>query len=246
MTFSNRKGQGLLAFLAVENECQHSRESLATLLWGRTGDERARHNLRQSIARIRAEFGDIIASDGDCIALDRSVCDTDVARFEMLADKGDVDSLAEAQALYRGDLLDGAAPREEAFAQWLLVARLRLRQLACRTADALADKLIEAEDIDAAMQVLRTLLDMEPAHERAHRRLMELLARANRRSDALRQYQQCVEALRRELGVEPDAETQALCRKLRGGEQPGSPPGTRRNTGHADVQCAGCRRAAFR
>ena len=224
--FTNRKGQALLAFLAVESDGQHSRESLATLLWGRTGDERARHNLRQSIARIRAEFGDIIVSSGDCIALDRSACDTDVDRFEMLAEKRDVDSLAEAHSLYRGDLLDGATPREEAYAEWLLVARQRLRQLACKTTDELADKLIEAEDLDAATRVLRTLLEMEPAHERAHRRLMELLTRANRRSDALRQYQQCVEALQRELGVEPDAETRALCRKLRAGEDTAGPRGT--------------------
>ena len=36
---------------------------LATLLWGNTGEERARHNLRQSLARIRQTFGDIVASD---------------------------------------------------------------------------------------------------------------------------------------------------------------------------------------
>jgi adenylate cyclase len=50
--------------------------------------------------------------------------------------------------------------------------------------------------------------------------LMRLLARTGRRSDALRQYQACVEALRRDLNAEPSAETQALCGEIRD-----APPG---------------------
>ena len=48
-----KKAQALLAYLAVENSRSHSRESLATLLWGGTGEDRARHNLRQALSRIR-------------------------------------------------------------------------------------------------------------------------------------------------------------------------------------------------
>jgi DNA-binding SARP family transcriptional activator len=240
VAFSSRKGQALLGYLAVENDRQHSRESLASLLWGRTGDDRARHNLRQAIARIRAELVDIIAGEGDCVALDQHACETDVTRFAALAACTDTDSLSEALTLYRGDLLEGVTPREETFADWLPVARLRLRQLACKVADDLADKLIAAGKTDAAMQALGTLLDMEPAHERAHRRLMELLMLGNRRSEALRQYQQCVEALKRELGVEPDAGTQALCRKLRGDESAAGSgeKDTSTRTGIAEVSSA--------
>ena len=54
------------------------------------------------------------------------------------------------------------------------------------------------------------MLRLDPAHETAHRNLMELLGLSGRRSDALRQYQECVESLKRELGVEPGAEIQQL------------------------------------
>ncbi len=55
----SKKAQALLGYLAVENGRSHSRESLATLLWGATGEERARHNLRQALSQIRRECGPI-------------------------------------------------------------------------------------------------------------------------------------------------------------------------------------------
>jgi adenylate cyclase len=44
---------------------------------------------------------------------------------------------------------------------------------------------------------------------------MELLSGSGRRSDALRQYQECVEALERELGAEPGPDTRRLFNKLK-------------------------------
>ena len=44
-----KKIRALVAFLGVESGRAHSREALASLLWAETGDERARHNLRQPV-----------------------------------------------------------------------------------------------------------------------------------------------------------------------------------------------------
>ena len=43
---------------------------------------------------------------------------------------------------------------------------------------------------------------------------MRAYARAGRRGEALRQYKSCAEILQRELGVAPDAETQALAEAI--------------------------------
>ncbi len=67
VAFSSRKAQALIAYLAVEAARPQSRETLASLLWGKTGEQRARHNLRQSLAKIRQTFGDIIVANGDCL-----------------------------------------------------------------------------------------------------------------------------------------------------------------------------------
>jgi adenylate cyclase len=53
---------------------------------------------------------------------------------------------------------------------------------------------------------------------------MELLARAGRRSDALRQYRSCAEILERELGAEPDPETKDLYARLQKSEPAAEAP----------------------
>ncbi len=78
-----------------------------------------------------------------------------------------------------------------------------------RTSDRLTGMLIDQKKNDEAMDVLGRRLALDPACEPAHRKLMELLASGGRRSDALRQYQICVDALKRELGADPSQETKA-------------------------------------
>jgi len=73
----------------------------------------------------------------------------------------------------------------------------------------------DQDRVDEAIEVLNFMLSMDSAHETAHRTLMELLSESGRRSDALRQYQECADALERELGAQPGAETQQLFAKLR-------------------------------
>lgn len=204
-----KKAQALLAYLAVENSTPQSREHLATLLWGNTGEERARHNVRQALSHIRQFCGPIVASVDQSLGIDREICAVDVADFLTEADGNDAATLAEGLEHYRGDLLEGLHIREPEFDDWLRDARERLRAIACATIDRLADILIAEGRDEEAAGALNKRLAMDPACELAHRSLMDLLARKGRRSDALRQYQVCVDALRRELGAEPSPETTA-------------------------------------
>ena len=50
-----RKAQGLLTYLAVEE--RGTRDSLANLFWGERSEERARHNVRQALSKIRSICG---------------------------------------------------------------------------------------------------------------------------------------------------------------------------------------------
>ena len=214
---SSKKALALLTYLAVESG-PRPREVLANLLWGGTGDDRARHNLRQALSKIRHCCDSLIVANGDDLSLDRA-CDSDVARFEELARSKDSDELRECLDLYRGELLEGLNPREPEYADWLMMARAQLRDTACRVADRLGHALIEAGRVDDAINAFRDLLAVDAAHEPAHSALMSLYVKAGRRSDALRQFQACGEALQRELGVEPSAETREIYEGLRKGEQ---------------------------
>jgi len=218
----SKKALALVGYLAVE-EGPIPRETLATLLWADTGDERARHNLRQALSKIRHCCDSLVAVNGDCLELDSRNCETDVAHFEVLASNDDPGQLRQCLDLYRGELLEGINPREPEYADWLMLARARLRNMACQVANRLGRVLAEQGRSEESIKAYCALLEIDPAHELAHRALMDLYARAGRRSDALRQYRICAEALDRELGVEPDAETKRHYEELRGNAGPAEP-----------------------
>lgn len=215
IAFTSRKAQALMAYLAVEADRAQSRETLASLLWGSTGEQRARHNLRQSLGKLRQAFGQVVVANGDCLSLDCAICHTDVGEFQSLVGRNDVDALRRCLDLYRGELLAGMELREAEFSDWLLVVRNRLRQTACEVAARLADKLVAEDRLEDAIAALDDLLAIDAADEKAHRQLIKLYAATGNRSRALRQYQRCKSVLERELGAAPDARTRALCRRLK-------------------------------
>jgi adenylate cyclase len=215
---TGKKTQGLLGYLAVETSRPHSREQLAALLWSETGDERARHNLRQALSKIRRSYGPLIVAAGETLALDLELCSVDVQDFNTLARSTDVDALSRCIALYRSDLLDGLVLREALYDEWLLGAQHQLRRTACEVIERLAVALADANRADEAISVLGRRIAMDPACEPAHRHLMELYDRIGRRSDALRQYQYLSEALQQHLGAEPEAETVAVYQRIRKGK----------------------------
>jgi adenylate cyclase len=215
---TSKKARALLAYLAVEGERPHARERLAGMLWSETGDERARHNLRQSLSAIRRSCGPVIASQGDLLRLDRNRCTADVIDFKRLSGAETADELRRCLDLYRGDLLEDLEPREPVYDEWLGLARARLRKLACQAVDDLVRVLTAENRNEEAIEVLERRLAMDPCCEAAYRQLMELLAQVGRRSEALRQYQTCAEVLQRQLGAEPDSATRDLHARLRGAE----------------------------
>lgn len=212
----SRKAQALLGFLAVENKRAHSREQLATLLWSAVGDERARHNLRQTLSKIRSCCDSLLIARGDSLAINAQHCAVDIVEFDRLAKSNDAKELRRCLALYDGELLEGLVTREPAFEEWLIPTRARYRRIACEVADQLVALVDGHDSNEEIIEALNHRLLLDPACEPAHAKLMELFARVGRRSDALRQYQSCVEVLDRELGAEPSPETRSLYAEIRG------------------------------
>ena len=214
LQLTGKKIQGLIAYLGVEHDRPHSRSELATLLWSESGQERARHNLRQAVSKIRGLCPDLLEVHDDLLSLAQS-CEVDVQEFQHLVDSEDLGEVERAIVLYRHDLLTGLSLQEEAFGDWLWDARARLRDRASGAFERLAEGLSAEGREEDAIEMWRRRLDFDPACEPAHRSLMQALFRLGRRSDALRQYQKCKKTLDRELGVEPSPETEDLLRSIR-------------------------------
>jgi DNA-binding SARP family transcriptional activator/pimeloyl-ACP methyl ester carboxylesterase len=214
LTFRTQKAQALLAFLAMPPGQGHRRDKLAALLWGAMRDEQARTSLRQALYDLRKNLGsaaDVLRADGETVSLDSAAVELDVTMFTRAASEEVPEQVA---LLYRGDFLDGFRIDEEPFETWLMAERERLRELAI---DALARVLSHQRKtggLAAALRTARQLLAIDRLQEPVHRTLMRLHAETGQRAAALRQYQQCVTALQRELGVEPELETKQLYREI--------------------------------
>ncbi len=214
---ATKKAQALLAYLALPPGRPHSREKLAALLWGETIDERARDSLRHALGALRKTLGKrtpTVITDGDTVALNAAVVTVDVAAFERCARSRAPAALARAAVLYRGDLLEGLMVDAAPFEEWLRTERERLRDLAL---DALGRLLVyqsKAARPDRAIQTAGRLLALDPLQEDVHRTLIRLYVRAGRRRPAVEQYERCRALMQRELGAEPEPETQQLYRTL--------------------------------
>lgn len=214
-----RHAGALLAVLALSPNGALPRDRLAGLLWSDRGEEQARHSLRQCLLGLRKELGEAdgspLVTSHDEVRLDRDRLAVDAWEFDRLVQDGRPEALARALALYRGDLVDGLSLRSAGFEEWLAGARARWRQRFSECALKLIGLASAAGDAEMAANAARRLLAVEPANEEAHRALMRLYGGMGRRAEALRQYQLCVEALKRELDAEPDAATRRLFDELR-------------------------------
>jgi DNA-binding SARP family transcriptional activator len=217
-----KKAQALLAFLALSPARRHTRERLAALLWADAPDEHARNSLRQTLFAIRSALGPtaphVLGSDAAAVWLEPGAIEVDVLAFERLLAQGTDDALARAAALYQGELLEGFAV-EAAFEEWLWPARERLRRAAMTAMTRILARQSDAGATDAAIATSSRLLGVEPTHEPAHRALIRLYAAAGRRAEAIRQYQACVDVLRRELSTEPEPATVEAYRLAAGSDE---------------------------
>lgn len=222
LALTTRKDRLLLAFLALSAGKPQSRDKLAGLLWGDRGETQARDSLRQSLAAIRQAFRptglDPVKADRETVAFDPSGIEIDVLRFEATP----------SAAFYRGDLLEGIEGTPE-YEQWLTPERERLAGLAVRALEQVSIAGLAECATDEAVALGRRLLAADRLREPVYRALMRLHARRGERTEALKIYAACREALQQELKIDPDLKTQNLYRDILT-DQPETPAPTAPST----------------
>jgi DNA-binding SARP family transcriptional activator len=204
----NRAGQ-ILKFLVTERHRTAYSDEIVERLWPNAGAQDTRglryfiHVLRDHLepkgaANPPSSF--VLAARGGYV-LDESRVWIDADAFEESVEagmsarqRGDVltalEHLRRAMELYRGDFL-----ADEPYAEWAVLERERLRQVASDALHVLATLSQRMGDLAEAATSLKRLADLEPYDVDVHRELLVVLLRDGRRSEAVRRY----EALRRRV-----------------------------------------------
>jgi TolB-like protein/Flp pilus assembly protein TadD len=218
IAIGSRKGQALLAFLALQPGKPQPREKVMSLLWSDSGEPQARSSLRQALTELRKALVDLdpppLITDRDTVHIDPDAVEVDAVTFDRLVDEDTPGELARAVELYRGDLLDGLAVHDTEFEAWLRIERERLRA----RASLAFENLLERQTGNDAIATGRRLLALDPLKEATHRALIRLYTEVGDRNMAIKQYNACCEVLQAELGLMPEIETQQLAEEIQRGE----------------------------
>jgi len=223
----SRDAQEILCYLIVNRRASVPRETLAGLISSSSRTKRSKRALRQALWRLRdslrmgaCSFADRVLRPGSGwvqFVSDPEVW-VDVDEFERASAHRkpallpeDLDRLAKAVDLYRGDLL------QSSYQQWCLDERERLRQIYLNSLDSLVVHCEASGDLEGGMTYANRALRADPTSERAYRALMRLYLALGDRTSAMRCYERCVRTLHDELGVEPDSETRKLENVIRSG-----------------------------
>src|SRR5258708_4989002 len=204
-----RRGLALLIYLA-EAKGAVARDVLATLLWPESPRETAHARLRRMLHRIALALGQpIFETDRASVRWSPAIeLKVDSHLFESACDRG---AFEEACLCYRGDFLAGFALADCAvFDDWAFYRREALRGRLMHGLERLVRDNNAAGDHFAAAAHAGRLVELDPLSEVYGRHLIRSLLTAGDRGSAERHHAALTQRLRDELGVAPEAATEAL------------------------------------
>lgn len=216
---TTRPGRQLLKWLLTSRIRRLPREETFERLWpgsGGTSTPRVAINRLRQVLEPDVDARDsILDYDAEAVWIRRDAdVWVDADAFEhLLSDAAHADDPMElweqADRLYVGDYLP-----EDLYDDWASQRRDNLLSRWIELQFNLSPGRERRSDAPGAILALQRVLEKDPYDERAARELMLLLARHDRRSEAVRVHQRLVVSLQKELEAEPSEETEAVYRQI--------------------------------
>src|SRR6516162_9707681 len=185
LVLRNRKTRAILAVIGLIEGKRVARNRLAALFWDELSDVQARMNLRHSLSELNRllnhRMPGLVEIDRTAVRLNTELCWID----------------AFAPATHFERLLDDLDGISSTFDHWLALEREKFEHRERASLEREIKQLVEedaAPEIQAA--AARKLINFEPTHEGAVRRLMTAFAQMGDRVQAIREYERCLQALR--------------------------------------------------
>ena len=219
-----RKGQWLLSILALREGRHVERQTLAGMLWPDSLEEQSLSNLRRTLTDLRSAMGGcadrIVARTNRSLALELQPGDfVDISEFRALLKSAteqepsdpaaSVAALTCAIELYSGPLLEGCDEH------WAYQERQHTELMYLDALERLSALHLKDAQMEAAIALLKRTLTVDPLREHAQRDLMRAYAANSDLASAVQVYRDYRILVRRELNINPDADTQALYEQIK-------------------------------
>lgn len=202
--------QRLVAFLALCNR-PLMRLYVAGTLWLDSSEERSAASLRSALWRLHRPGYRVVESRGSTLRLapDVGVDAHEVAALarRLLELRSDPDSVTSTEALAAELLPDW-------YDDWVVLEREQLRQLCIRALEAHAERLFSAGTYERAASSALAAVRSDPLRESAHRLLIRVHLAEGNWGGAVHQYRLYAQLLRRQLGLKPSPQIEALVNGL--------------------------------
>lgn len=198
----SRHTRHLLAFLAARGEATVAEDVVLESLWPDVEGSKKKLYWSVSVLRKALRGGDsgwdYVLRTPQGLRLNPELPRWhDLSELEALLEQGDPGRARRAVELYRGPYLEGC------YDDWAVRLRDRIERQVTELLSRSARWALEQGSQQEALEYTHRLLDIDPLHQEAHLVAMRAYNALARPQDALRQFQQCEQALKRELELEP-------------------------------------------
>lgn len=217
----SRPAQALLAYLILNSGTAIRREKLAGLLWPDASDTNSRSNLRHALWRIRkAVGGDYLNADDLAIAFNSEApyqLDVEALDYDTRSNPS-TEALMACVSVYAGEFLPGF------YEDWIALERERWQATFERKMELLLERLIAERRWRETLEWAEHWIVQGQVPESAYRALLAAQYHLGNTAGMAAVYQRCLDALRKELDVEPSEQTHALYKQLSQGRSPYGAP----------------------
>ena len=227
LTWPTNKSKALFQILLIEPGRLVPTDQLLEYLWPALPPRKALNNLWVTVSQLRRVLqpdspprsrsayihkqgeGYRFNSESD-YWLDGDAFATHLAAAQSAADlTASINAWEAARILYQGDYLE-----DEPYAEWAQIPRNQWRRRCVQLLVNLAQAQARNGRFQQAITLCREILTLNNTNETAYRLLMQCHAALGERAAALHVYNEAVNALQDELGVDPMPETDELAQQI--------------------------------
>jgi DNA-binding SARP family transcriptional activator/TolB-like protein/Tfp pilus assembly protein PilF len=215
----SRKARALLAYLALNRGQRIPRPRIAKYLWPRNSNKEALANLRQALLDLKEAMGPLFlrvltVTPGEIRLQPQAVW------VDALAVSNGLDDLPQLNVFSGSVLLDSLDGISSELDEWLGTERQALEERIRKANEAAVKNGRQPLTNPERVEIVRKAILVDPANEEAVRELMQALAAAGHRAQAVEAFLSWRKVLKSRLELEPTEETQQLYEELRRKRKP--------------------------